>query len=119
MGNFENTKMMNLYLLIMFIIALVFIGIVKYEDWLIDSDTEIIMSSVSYRDVDYKNRVTLYLEFEVNNIKYETQKVVTVYEGNTGIKIIEGDSLIIEYYKENPSYNRAKIPGYDTPLGVE
>jgi len=97
------------YLLLMGGIIGVIIFIVVREDNLIDKDKAQQFVPVTARDVDYKSRVTIFADFFVNGEKYTCQEVITVAESKNNIKVNYGDTVIVEYYRKNPSYNRIRL----------
>lgn len=106
---FKNKKLMFWFFTIMGI----FIGWVIFEvyreDSLLESDPVTIDLPVTERDVDYKNRVTINVYFKINGEEYRAVRVITAFEVENNIKVLEGDTVHVVYYRKNPSYNEIRF----------
>ena len=102
----ENKKLQYQYIFAMLgIVAIMFIYF-KTHEYFLNKNPAFVISTVSEREIDRKNNVTIIVFFEINGQRFRSIDVVTGIEYNNKIKINIGDTVKIKYYKLDPSINK-------------
>jgi hypothetical protein len=102
---FKNKRLLNIFNLVMFLFfAFIFAYQYYRNSKLIDHKFKI-KTIIEKRETDLKGRVTIWSTLKVNGNEYKVSDVVTNYESQNGILILEGDSVWINYEKNDPSNN--------------